>query len=63
MTEDLSAPVRYDRPIYDQLHVIVARQQAFKLITEDKKLAGLASEIDKDLLARAGLQLLTATLR
>ncbi|AYH45476.1 type II toxin-antitoxin system VapC family toxin [Azoarcus sp. DN11] len=50
VTEALSAAVRHGHPLYDLLYVILARRHDCKLITEDRKLAALASEIDKDLL-------------
>jgi len=50
VTKALAAAVRHGHPLYDLLYVILARRHDCKLITEDRKLAALASEIDKDLL-------------
>lgn len=50
VTEALSAAIRHGHPLYDLFYIILARRHDCKLITEDRKLAALAGEIDSDLL-------------
>lgn len=49
-TEALSAAIRHGHPVYGLLYVVLARRYGCKLLTEDRKLAALAREVDEGML-------------
>ena len=48
--EALSAAIRLNHPVYDLLYVVLARRHGCKVLTVDKRLIALLTEMDEDLL-------------
>lgn len=52
ITEALSAATRYKHPVYDLLYVVLARRHGSKVLTVDKRLITLLTEMDENLLLK-----------
>jgi predicted nucleic acid-binding protein len=48
--EALSAAIRCNHPVYDLLYVVLARRHGCNVLTVDKRLVALLTEMDEDLL-------------